>query len=67
MVNVFNLCNTYLHLTFWVWLTTMIAFDNSPLTRDGHVLLELFPLHCHVTVFVGTGDDFEQARGQVDL
>lgn len=57
----------YRHLTLWVWLTTVFAFDNSPLTSDGHVLLMVLSLYFLVTVVVCTGYDFEQASIQVTL
>ncbi len=50
-----------------MWLTAVITFNDFPLTRDGHMLLEIFPLHSHVTVFVCTGHKFKKARYQVNL
>ena len=50
-----------------MWLTAVITFKDPPLARDGHVFLKMSPLHCHVTVFVGTGDEFEKTRCQVNL
>ena len=57
----------YRHLTRWVWLTTVFAFDNPPLTGDSHVLLVVLSLYFLLTVVVCTGYDFEQASIQVTL
>ena len=45
----------------------MFTFSDPPQTRDGHVLFELSLLHCLMTVFVRTGDDFEKTSFQVSL
>ena len=57
----------YRNLTPWMWLTTVFAFGNSPLTSDGHVLLVMLSLYFLVTVVVCTGYDFERASIQVTL
>lgn len=59
--------NSYLHRTLWLWFTTVIALDNSPITANAHVVKEVFPLHSHETVCVGTKDNFISARRQVNL
>ena len=51
----------------WMWLTAVFTLNDPPLARGGHMLLEIFPSRCHVTVFVGTGDKLEKARLQVNL
>ncbi len=51
----------YLHLAHWVWLSAVITSNDPPLTRDGLMFLNIFPLHSHVTVFVCTGDNFKNA------
>ena len=48
----------------WCSFTAVITFKNSPLARGGYVFLEMSPLHRHVTVFVGAGDEFEKTRSQ---
>ena len=48
-------------------LTTVVAFKNSPLARNGHVLVELSSLYFHATIFGGVGDDFEKTLDKMDL
>ena len=48
-------------------LTTVVAFKNSLLAGNGHVLVELSSLYFHATIFVGVRDDFEKTLGKMDL
>lgn len=48
-------------------LTTVVAFKNSPLARNGHVLVELSFLYFPATIFGGVGDDFEKTLDKMDL
>ena len=50
-----------------MWRTAVFTLNDPPLACDGHVLIEISPLHVHVTFFVCTGDKFEKARCQMYL
>lgn len=45
----------------------VITFKDPPLAHGGYVFLEISSLQSHTTVFVGTGDEFEKTRCQVNL
>ena len=51
----------------WMWLTAEFALNDPPLTYDGHMSIEISPLHIYVTFFVGTGNKLEKARCRVNL